>query len=549
MTADGQASVNDLVQVSGSPAGDVIVVDRTARTVVLAGVTLTVNAASESLLINGGLGDDTFTVSGSGGPALTIEGGGQTTQSPGDTLSITNTTGGTTTVTPGATSDAGTINTPDTANNTSFVGIEAITLAGAVATDDLVVLGTNANDTIAALNNGANRVWVNDRAPITFSSFDSLNLAGRFGSDTFSVTPIAAVAITVDGDDSAADSLVVHGQLPIGTLDTVTITPTGAAAGTVSVTGFGLVTFNTTESLTYNGHGGNDLLTFSVPVGTITYTPGATPDAATVQADSLVPIAFANLGSGGQTVQFAAGAGSTLIYQGTEANDAFAVLPGVPATDGRVTLNGQLPVETSGVTTLTLNGFDGDDTFTVTSGHPYTSITLAGGNPSASDTATLNGDGVNDIVVNLSSPSTVTGGGLGTVSLPGIEHATVNAATRNVTVNGTAGDDAISFTPTGAELRRSVSNRIEHSVRIGGRRHPDDRRFYRQQHVVGIRHFGDRRVHREWHAGADQLAARSRFVHQHRRPHGEWPRCQRYVRCHARCEHANPVPGRRESDR
>ena len=59
------------------------------------------------------------------------------------------------------------------------------------------------------------------------------------------------------------------------------------------MTGFGLVTFNTTESLTYNGQGGNDLLTFSVPVGTTTYTPGATPDAATVQVDSLVPIAFA----------------------------------------------------------------------------------------------------------------------------------------------------------------------------------------------------------------------------------------------------------------
>ena len=92
VTADGQGSVNDLVQVTGSPAGDAIAVDRTARTVVLAGVTLTVNAASESLLVNGGLGDDTFTVTGSGGPALTIDGGGQTTQSPGDTLSITNTT-------------------------------------------------------------------------------------------------------------------------------------------------------------------------------------------------------------------------------------------------------------------------------------------------------------------------------------------------------------------------------------------------------------------------------------------------------------------------
>jgi hypothetical protein len=114
-----------------------------------------VNATSESLHINGGLGDDSFAVSGSGGPALSIDGGGHTTQLPGDTLSITNSTGGTTTVTPGATNDSGVINTTDTANDTSFVGIEAITLAGIPAgTDDLVVLGTNANDTIATQNNG-----------------------------------------------------------------------------------------------------------------------------------------------------------------------------------------------------------------------------------------------------------------------------------------------------------------------------------------------------------------------------------------------------------
>ena len=216
------------------------------------------------------------------------------------------------------------------------------------------------------------------------------------------------------------------------------------------------------------------------------------------------------------------------------------VLPGVPATDGRVTLNGQLPVETSGVTTLTLNGFDGDDSFTVTSGHPYTSITLAGGNPSASDTATLNGDGVNDIVVNLTSPSTVTGGGLGTVSLPGIEHATVNAATRNVTVNGTAGDDAISlhadWLHNSGDLSRTGLN-TQFALAGVGNLTIDGSTGNSTLSVFGTSAIDAFTIN-----GTQVLisrAARSRFVHEHRCTHGERPRCQRHVRRHARCEHAD----------
>ena len=47
------------------------------------------------------------------------------------------------------------------------------------------------------------------------------------------------------------------------------------------------------------------------------------------------------------------------------------------------------------------------------------------------------------------TPATVTGGGLSSISLPGIERVNLNSASRNLTVNGTTGDDQISFTTTG----------------------------------------------------------------------------------------------------
>ena len=158
--------------------------------------------------------------------------------------------------------------------------------------------------------------------------------------------------------------------------DTITVTPTGPDSATVQVNALPLVTITTTEQLVINGLGGNDMLTVDVPAGsTTTYTPGATPDAASLQVNSLVPIGFTNLGAGGQAVQIAGGvgAGSTLIYNGTAANDMFAVT-GVAGPKGHVVLNNQLPVETANVATLTLNGLDGDDSFTVTASAnlPYT---------------------------------------------------------------------------------------------------------------------------------------------------------------------------------
>ena len=56
----------------------------------------------------------------------------------------------------------------------------------------------------------------------------------------------------------------------------------------------------------YNGDGGNDLLTINTPAGSTTvFNPGSTPDAGSVETNSLVPFIFTNLGNGGQAVNLA----------------------------------------------------------------------------------------------------------------------------------------------------------------------------------------------------------------------------------------------------
>ena len=103
----------------------------------------------------------------------------------------------------------------------------------------LTVRGTDGNDNIAIQPTGvANeaRVWVNAGAVVTGNAgganntFATVLLQGRFGNDAFSITPIAGVAITAQGNDPAAsDSAVIHGTLAA---DAIAYTPTASDAAT-----------------------------------------------------------------------------------------------------------------------------------------------------------------------------------------------------------------------------------------------------------------------------------------------------------------------------
>src|SRR5262249_7079567 len=107
---------------------------------------------------------------------------------------------------------------------------------------------------------------------------------------------------------------------------------------------------------------------------------------------------------------------------------------------------------------LVLTGLEGDDTFNIPGNHPYTSgISIQGDDPSASDVVNFSASLTlaNDVTVNLGA-STVQEATFAPVTLSGGEGLNVNAAAPNVTGHnavliGTAGDDTIEATPTGAD--------------------------------------------------------------------------------------------------
>src|SRR5262249_41408660 len=159
-------------------------------------------------------------------------------------------------------------------------------------------------------------------------------------------------------------------------------------------------------------------------------TPGAAIDAGHVDITSnlspvsATPLDYSNLGVGGNVTMANQGGGraDAFIYNGTAANDTFGVTAAgvVTLTNGATGL-AQLPVNTPGVIRLVLNGLEGDDTFNVAAGIPFTSTTINGGDPSASDVLNLTGDGTAIAVTLGGATQTVTGGGLGTVNISGVE--------------------------------------------------------------------------------------------------------------------------------
>ncbi|HWB14429.1 MAG TPA: DUF4214 domain-containing protein [Pirellulales bacterium] len=454
-TTDLMGGTNTVI-VNGTNGSDTIGVVRGAvTTTVSVNALLPVNvttADTAALTVATGLGSDTINVSGGGGPALTVL-GGQTPAS--DILNVTNTAAGTTTYLPGATNDSGTLSNGD--GTISFGGIRSVFDTAGTATDTLLVFGTNGDDTISAAHVGPfNVAWVNAQVPIVFTGFGTLNLNGRFGNDSFVVSPVGLTgltAINVTGNAGANNTVTVNGS---AAADAITYSPTGAGAGTVAITGSATVGLANMASLILNGQGGNDALTVAGTAAgndTFIHTPGAANDAGTIQVNSLLAVAYQNLGSGGSlNVNEIGGGTNTLVVNGTSANDTF----GVAGATGTVTLNSRLPIAETGIQSLQLNGLAGSDTFTLNATMPYTNVAINGGNTANNDAVLLNG-ATGAISVNLANQSatpptltTITGYG-GTVSLSNIAQASINGSGADtLTLTGTPNDDQINYQPTSA---------------------------------------------------------------------------------------------------
>jgi len=355
----------------------------------------------------------------------------------------------------------------------------------------LEVVATNAANAInytEGFNNLANylagvpsptwgEVSVDGFEAMEFIAKTTLTISALAGSDEINLnnpfTPTGLTGITVNGDDPTASDTLIVNSVP-GVLDNLRHNPTSVGAGnvvnddvaqpTVSFTGIEhlklVVQQSDGDGVRIEGTAGNDRFLFTPTArsdsGVFTGTMD-TNNATGFGPFALTETTYYNVNPAANDVDlnfFTQAGTDTLIFDGTAANDAIAVGPGGGGgADFRNTINGQVTadIEGFGLSSAVVRGYAGDDTFA----HSLTlnvAVTYEGGEPSASDILNLTGPNGLAVSVTLADPTaptnaTIAGYG-GLVTISGIEYVNLTAATKPLTVNGTAGEDVVAFTPT-----------------------------------------------------------------------------------------------------
>ncbi|HPM81420.1 MAG TPA: hypothetical protein PLF81_12010, partial [Candidatus Anammoximicrobium sp.] len=285
------------------PANDPMVVTDLAVTL---GQTINYSQLG-SLEIHGLNGDDTLQVDSSAGPVTTplvFDGG-----SGSDTLQVRDAPDPNpfheVIYAPGPAVTEGRLLYKDV-NNATLMKIDFINLEPVqdnVPAAILTVYGTGADNAIdyvqgpnsgnaASLFNGlaTGLVQVDAFESIEFARKGTLAINGIGGSDVVNLnnstsTPANLTAITVNGGDpTGSDTVIVNGTAGNNNIAVDQLTNDGARiTGAQPVP----VTVDTTEHLTIQGLGGTDNLTYTTPAGQtlVLFTPGATADAATIEAE------------------------------------------------------------------------------------------------------------------------------------------------------------------------------------------------------------------------------------------------------------------------
>ena len=164
-----------------------------------------------------------------------------------------------------------------------------------------------------------------------------------------------------------------------------------------------------------------------------------------------MPLTFTNIAVGGSLTFDHTGGGSPddLVVNAVSAGDTFMVTGAADSLllTNQVNDDVSLQVFTPGIGDLDLQGVGPNTLFAVSGPLPYTTTTLNG-----IGTASLTG-ATGAVTVNLADPSlatntTITGYG-GTVSLVGATVANLDTAGNDLTINGTAESDNLTYTPTG----------------------------------------------------------------------------------------------------
>ena len=195
--------------------------------------------------------------------------------------------------------------------------------------------------------------------------------------------------------------------------------------------------------ITFDGGPGNDLMimdgTPATPVVTTTYTPGPDVTEGRLTYDTNMTIDFVNLEPVVDLIPAA-----SLVVNGTNADNAIdyrvGQFTGPPANPlnplglvtGRVSVDGFETIEFADKANLTLNGNAGDDVINLNYGNApslLTSITVNGGDPTASDTVIVNGTDGSDaisIAALTEDGAVITGAGPVMISVDTAEHLIID---------------------------------------------------------------------------------------------------------------------------
>src|SRR5882724_10617954 len=310
---------------------------------------------------------------------------------------------------------------------------------GQAGTDTLLFNGANVNENISISANGGRARLTRDVANITMdlNGVEHIQVTARGGTDNITVgdltgTDVNQVAIDLAATGTAAgdgqfDQVTVNGTAGD---DTISVATVGTA---VVVSGLAAqVTVDhadATDALTINGGIGNDTIDAStVPAGVMTFAIDGGDGNDTIigsrGADTLAggvgnDVAF--LGDGNDRFVWNPGEGSdvvegqggtdTLDFVGSNASESMDI----SANGGRVRLFrdvGNITMDVNGVEHIQIEAAGGADTITVND---------------------LTGTGVTQVALDLAAPGTTSGDG----------------QPDQVTVNATAGDDAIAITGGG----------------------------------------------------------------------------------------------------
>ncbi len=318
-------------------------------------------------------------------------------------------------------------------------------------------------------------VTVDNQESYEFNNKTSLVINGLAGSDQINLNDATTPAgltgsISVNGGDptAAGDTLIVNGVA--GSTDALVYSPTAVGAGSVADgTIQPQVNFTGMENVSIVGQDADgDTLAFNAPatagLGTVvTYNPGSTSDSGTISAienasgPALVPLGFTGFSTGGITFTDASSADKgddELVVNGSLGNDAFNAVTDTISLYNLGGPNGSPTLTTtSAIGTLKLHSAGGAQTyFNLTGPLPYASTVIDGAGvsqaslsaPSGAVTVAL-GDGSAS-----SDGFTKIAGYGGSVTLINVNLADLDLAGKALTVNGTALNNQLTYTPTGA---------------------------------------------------------------------------------------------------